>query len=171
MSFSSHHHFVLCLFLLSFLCVNSQSSPHAFVVILKNETPSVVFKYCIVYGKYSAEFDHYLKPGGTDNITTSIVSGENNTLECPLELKEKRGVFKLFDLNDTSICHVPSEECVWKIQEDGLCMLSQGKCVMFGWDKTLSIRHTASELIRYNRIAREPMKYIASDELKSEHNI
>lgn len=56
-----------------------------------------------------------LKPGEAYNITTSINSGENSTLHCLFESREKHGFFKMFDLNDTSICHVLSEECVWKI--------------------------------------------------------
>uniref|UniRef100_A0A3Q7I7V3 Transmembrane protein n=1 Tax=Solanum lycopersicum TaxID=4081 RepID=A0A3Q7I7V3_SOLLC len=37
MSSSSHHHFVLCLFLLSFLCVNSQPPHDVFIVIIKTK--------------------------------------------------------------------------------------------------------------------------------------
>ncbi|KAG5587923.1 hypothetical protein H5410_048357 [Solanum commersonii] len=60
-----------------------------------------------------------LKPGEVDNITRSIMPGRN-TLDCLMTLGEN--------------------------SEDGLCMFSQGKCVMFGWGTTLSIRHTASEI-------------------------
>ncbi|KAG5568894.1 hypothetical protein H5410_064093 [Solanum commersonii] len=162
MSSSPHHHFVLCLFLVSFLCVNSQLPHDVFTVIIKNETPSVVTRYCTVHGEYLNEDQGIeLKPGEVNNITGSIVPGRN-TFVCLLELEEKRKILNLFDSDDTSICHVPNKVCVWKIQEDGLCMLSEGKCVMFGWDyNSLSNRHTASE----------PTKYIASDELKSENII
>lgn len=49
-------------------------------------------------------------------------------------------------------------------------MLSEDKCVMFEWDNSLSNRHIASELNRYN-IASDPTKNIARDELKNEHII
>jgi len=170
MSSSSHHHFVLCLFLLSFLCVNSQLPHDVFIVIIKNETPSVVKKDCSLFEQHPTVGKIKLKPGEVDNITESIMPGRN-TLDCLMTLGGKFGFFNLFNLDDTSICHIPNEECLWKIQEDGLCMFSQGKCVMFEWETTLSIRHTASELVRYNNIASESRKYIASDEPKNEHII
>ncbi|KAG5587920.1 hypothetical protein H5410_048354 [Solanum commersonii] len=156
---SSHHHFVLCLFLLSFLCVDSQSS---YVVILRNESPNnVATDQCFVNDDIDPGEEVLLNPGMSNNITTTFFPGKSYTLYCSLQLGEKYAdLFTLFDSNDTSICHVPSEECVWKIQEDGLCMLSEGKCVMFGWDyNSLLNRHIASEAT----------KYIASDELKSEN--
>ncbi|WMV19656.1 hypothetical protein MTR67_013041 [Solanum verrucosum] len=155
MSSSSHHHFVLCLFLLSFLFVNSQSSYDAFVVILKNETPSMVTNECCINEIYPVEGEISIKPGGAVNITTTSL-WRKHTCMC-LCIRGKHGLYKLFDLNETSICHIPSEECLWKIQEDGLCMFSKGRCVMFGWQSSLSLRHINSE----------PTKYIASDE----HNI
>ncbi|KAG5587913.1 hypothetical protein H5410_048347 [Solanum commersonii] len=66
-SSSSHHHFVLCLFLLSFLCVNSQSS---YIVILRNESPNhVVTEICYVNEGPDGE-KILLKPGMSDHITT-----------------------------------------------------------------------------------------------------
>ncbi|KAG5587924.1 hypothetical protein H5410_048358 [Solanum commersonii] len=112
MSSSSHHHFVLCLFLLGFLSVNSQRSLSAFVVILKNEISSMVEIFCMVDGKYHGEGEIELKSGGSYNITKSIDSRANNTLGCFFGLREKYGFFKLFTLNDTSICHTPDEECL-----------------------------------------------------------
>ncbi|TMW86138.1 hypothetical protein EJD97_021904, partial [Solanum chilense] len=133
-SSSSHHQFVLCFFLLSFLCVNSQSS---YVVVLINESPNnVVKERCYV----NDDMDHpgeeiLLTPGMSDHITTTFFPEENNTLSCTLHLGRKLSIlFTLFDSDDTSTCHSPHEECLWKIQEDGLCMFSQGKCVMFNWD-------------------------------------
>ncbi|KAL3359605.1 hypothetical protein AABB24_016242 [Solanum stoloniferum] len=157
---SSHHQFVLCFFLLSFLCVNSQSS---YVVILRNESPNnVVKEQCYVNDDIDPGEEILLNPGMSNHITTTFFPGKSNTLSCTLHLGEQFVVlFTLFDSDDTSICHIPSEECLWKIQEDGLCMFSQGKCVMFYWDTSLSIRHIASE----------PTKHITSDELKSEHII
>ncbi|KAL3328943.1 hypothetical protein AABB24_036184, partial [Solanum stoloniferum] len=147
---SSHHdHFVLCLFLLSFLCVNSQSS---YVVILRNEIPNnVATDQCYVNDDIDPGEEILLNPGMSDHITTTFHPGKSNTLSCNLQLGQKYAdLVMLFDSNDTSICHNPSEECLWKIQENGLCMCSQGKCELFDW-YNLSIRH------------------IASDELKSEH--
>jgi len=163
MSSSSHHHFVLCLFLLSFLCVNSQSS---YVVILRNESPNnVVKEQCYVNDDIDPGEEILLNPGMSNHITTTYFPGKSNTLSCTLHLGQQFVVlFTLFDSDDTSICHIPSEECLWKIQEDGLCMFSKGRCVMFGLQSSLSIRHIVSESIRYNS---EPTKYIASDE----HNI
>ncbi|KAG5587918.1 hypothetical protein H5410_048352 [Solanum commersonii] len=88
MSSSPHHHFVLCLFLVSFLCVNSQLPHDVFTVIIKNETPSVVTRYCTVHGEYLNEDQGIeLKPGEVNNITGSIVPGRN-TFVCLLELEE-----------------------------------------------------------------------------------
>ncbi|KAG5587919.1 hypothetical protein H5410_048353 [Solanum commersonii] len=132
---SSHHHFVLCLFLIKHCYVNDDIDPGEEIL---------------------------LNPGMSDHITTTFLPRKSNTLSCILHLGQKYAdLVTLFDSNDRSICHNPSEECLWKIQEDGLCMFSQGKCVMFNWDNNLSIRHIASE----------PKKYIRSDELKSEHII
>ncbi|KAK4732436.1 hypothetical protein R3W88_025424 [Solanum pinnatisectum] len=154
---SSHNHFVLCLFLVSFLSVNSQSFPNGYVVILNNETPIVVIGRCYMNGELSHESEISLNSGWSDNFARDIAFGKNNTFSCDLKLGEKHGFFKLFDLNDTSICHIPSEECRWKIQEDGLCMFSAGVCKMFKWETTLSTRHIAGESIRYN-IANGPTK-------------
>lgn len=55
MTISSSSHHVLCLFLFSFLCVNSQLPYDVFTVIIKNETPSVVKKHCTIDGKYLNE--------------------------------------------------------------------------------------------------------------------
>ena len=161
MCFSSHHHFLLCLFLLSFLCVNSQSS---YVVVLINESQNnVATEQCYVNYEIQPGEEILLKPGMSDHITTTFFSGENNTLSCTLHLGRKLSIlFTLFDSDDTSTCHSPHEECLWKIQEDGLCMFSQGKCVMFNWDyNSLSIGHIASG----------STNYITSDKLKSEHII
>ena len=130
MCFSSHHHFLLCLFLLSFLCVNSQSS---YVVILRNGSPNhVVTEICYVHEGPDGE-KILLKPGMSDHVTTTIIPGYINKLTCRLELGYWKYVelFKLFDLNDMSICQNPSEECLWMIQEDGLCMFSKKVNVMF----------------------------------------
>ncbi|TMW82812.1 hypothetical protein EJD97_004730 [Solanum chilense] len=142
MTISSSSHHVLCLFLLSFLCVNSQLPYDVFTVIIKNETPSVVKKHCTIDGKYLNE-DHAieLQPGEVDNITASIVPGRN-TLDCLLELEGKRKIFNLYDSDDTDNCNVPNEECLWIIQEDGLCLYLEGLCEMFDWDyNSLSNRH------------------------------
>ncbi|TMW82813.1 hypothetical protein EJD97_004731 [Solanum chilense] len=132
MCFSSHHHFLLCLFLLSFLCVNSQSS---YVVVLINESQNnVATEQCYVNYEIHPGEEIVLKPGMSDHITTTFHPGKSNTLSCDLQLGEKYvNFFLLFDSNDASICHNPSEECLWKIHELGLCMFSQGKCVMFQW--------------------------------------
>lgn len=132
MSYSSHHHFVLCLFLVSFLCVNSQNS---YVVILRNESPNnVATDQCYVNDEIDPAEKVVLNPGMSDHITTTFFPGNFNTLSCNLQLEEKHAnLFTLFDSNDTSICHNPSEECLWKMQEDGLCMCSQGKCELFHW--------------------------------------
>uniref|UniRef100_A0A3Q7I6R9 S-protein homolog n=1 Tax=Solanum lycopersicum TaxID=4081 RepID=A0A3Q7I6R9_SOLLC len=123
-SYSSHHHFVLCLFLVSFLCVNSQNS---YVVILRNESPNnVATDQCYVNDEIDPAEKVVLNPGMSDHITTTFFPGNFNTLSCNLQLEEKHAnLFTLFDSNDTSICHNPSEECLWKMQEDGLCMCSQ----------------------------------------------
>lgn len=76
-----------------------------------------------------------------DNITASIVPGRN-TVDCLLELEGKRKIFNLYDSDDTDICNVPNEECLWIIQEDGLCLYLEGLCEMFDWDyNSLLNRH------------------------------
>ncbi|KAG5568892.1 hypothetical protein H5410_064091 [Solanum commersonii] len=111
----------------------------------KSKQPKIGFKMGLNKSSHPTQGVIKLKPGEVDNITRSIMPGRN-TLDCLMTLGGKFGFFNLFNLDDTSICHIPNEECLWKIQEDGLCMFSQGKCVMFGWGTTLSIRHTASEI-------------------------
>ncbi|KAK4357093.1 hypothetical protein RND71_022703 [Anisodus tanguticus] len=117
------------------------------------KAPNIVEARCYVHGEDHGKFS--IKPGWTNQFYESIDSGKNNTLSCDLKLGEKHGVFGLFNLNATNVCHTTDVTCNWKIREDGLCMLLAGKCVMFKWDTTLSIRHIASEPI--------PTKYIESE--------
>lgn len=45
---------------------------------------------------------------------------------------ENRGLFELFNVNNTRTCHTPDVYCDWKVHhEDGLCMLVAGKCVRY----------------------------------------
>lgn len=144
---SSHHHqrFFLCIFLLSILSSNSQS-PYFFIVYIENQTPSPVATRCYVYGLYRGE--SLIKPRAIDNFFESIIPGINNTLFCALRLENKYGFFKLFDLNDVSMCYMTTGiyYCNWKIREEGLCILSEGNCVMFKWNNTTlsQIKHIES---------------------------
>ncbi|CAN4092872.1 unnamed protein product [Withania somnifera] len=134
-SSSNLHDFViLCLFLLSFLSVtNSQDPSEVYDVLLRNEAPSLVTAKC--YTDKDEADEYSIKPGWTNEFVIGTAPGKRmNTFTCELKLEKKHGVFKLFDSNDKSVCYKIDEQCIWKIREDGLCMLSAGKCVLFKWD-------------------------------------
>ncbi|OIT29532.1 PREDICTED: uncharacterized protein LOC109211227 [Nicotiana attenuata] len=164
---SSSHYLVICFFLLSFLAVssvNSQSPVHYPInVIVKNETPRTASARCYIHG-IDARDKFIMTPGHIVEFYMSIIPGEDNTLSCDVKLGEKHGFFELFNLNNSRICHTPDVYCYWNVHEDGLCMFVAGKCVLFKWDanstvlpslslqvkdKLPSIRHTASEKLRY----------------------
>ncbi|KAG5587915.1 hypothetical protein H5410_048349 [Solanum commersonii] len=131
---SPHHHFVLCLFLLSFLSVNSQSS---YVVILRNESPNnVATDQCYVNDDIDHPGEEILLNPGIESIVIFFVSINHKSTMADLIKLDMicfdviRGLnyadlVTLFDSNDTSICHIPNEEYLWKIHEDGLCMCSE----------------------------------------------
>ena len=104
-------------------------------------------RYCSINGKYlNVDQGIELKPGEANNITESIVPRHRNTFICLFELEEKRTILDLFDTNDGRICYRINEECVWKIQEDGLCMFSEGICVLtFRWDELKSEKYYLEE--------------------------
>ncbi|PHT38920.1 hypothetical protein CQW23_22493 [Capsicum baccatum] len=119
-----HHNIVLCLFLLSFLSVtNSQSWPDFFFASITNETPKLdVLARCYLNGEDYRGGASSIEPGDARAYQGDIVPGKNNTISCDVKLGNNHGFFRMFDLNDTSICHTPNtSDCHWYVQEDGLC--------------------------------------------------
>ncbi|PHU13867.1 hypothetical protein BC332_15072 [Capsicum chinense] len=137
-----HHNIVLCLFLLSFLSVtNSQSWPDFFFASITNETPKLdVLARCYLNGEDYHGGESSIEPGDARAYQGDIVPGKNNTISCDVKLGNNHGFFRMFDLNDTSICHTPNtSDCHWYVQEDGLCWLVEDICVMFEWEPI--VRH------------------------------
>ncbi|MCD9558570.1 hypothetical protein HAX54_015975 [Datura stramonium] len=135
MSSPSQYYLLLCLFLVSFSSViNSQSSPGNIQLLMKNETPKTVIASCYLGNEYIGVTD--MIAGLSYEFNTPIVPGGNNTFTCEMKFGEKHGNYQLFDMNDTKTCHSTTEVCNWSIREDGLCLWSAGKCVLFKWDTT-----------------------------------
>lgn len=137
MSSSSQYYLILCLFLLSFSSlINSEET--TFVVIVSNDTPDTVNTSCSVFGR--PPDDVPMESGKVYKLEAPINPDGNNIVTCKMKYHEKQGDFKLFDLNDTSVCHT-TDKCYWFIRDEGLCMFVQDKCVMFKWNTTSYFRH------------------------------
>ncbi|TMW96647.1 hypothetical protein EJD97_007043 [Solanum chilense] len=92
-----------------------------------------------------------MEPGESYQMAPRYDHKGNNTVSCEMKLRDKHGVFMLFDSNDDKTCHSANEACEWSIREDGLCMLIEDNCVIFKWNTTThySFRNIASEPIKY----------------------
>ncbi|KAL3329319.1 hypothetical protein AABB24_036428, partial [Solanum stoloniferum] len=154
MSSSSQYHLVFCFFLLSFSSlINSQEY---FVVIVTNETKDTVNTSCSVDGK--PKINTPMESEVSYQMSPPFNPKGNNTVSCEMTLREKHGVFMLFDSNDKKTCHTADGDCEWSIREDGLCLLVEEKCVMFKWDTT----HYNS----FRKITNKPIKYVARNTMQ-----
>lgn len=148
MSPSSQYHFILCLFLLSFLSLNSQSSLHdSYIVFIKNDSPSILEAKCLIKGAYDRVVNRELKPGMKDGFFEPVLRDKENYICCNMTLGEKyRGLYYLYDLYDIVTCHSTTEECNWIIHEEGMCMLLNGECNLTPW--YIDIRNISSESMK-----------------------
>ncbi|KAL3329317.1 hypothetical protein AABB24_036426, partial [Solanum stoloniferum] len=154
-SSSQYYHLFICLFLLSFSSlINSEED---IVITVSNQAPNTVKAKCSLEGS-APTGDILLESRQVYTLVIPFEPKGNNTFSCEMKLREKHGVFKLFDSNDTKTCHDRDEACEWKILEEGLCMLASSDCVMFKWDTAhYSFRKITSEPIKY--VARNAMRY------------
>lgn len=146
-SSSQYYHLFLCFFLLNFSSlINSEGD---IVIIVSNQTPNIVKAKCSLEGGPAGEI--LMESKQVYKLELPFETTGNNTFSCEMKLREKHGVFKLFDSYDTKTCHDIDKDCEWKILEEGLCMLASSDCVMFKWDTTHYL---------FKKITSEPIKYV-----------
>lgn len=149
-SSSSQFHLVLCLFLLSFLAVNSGRMYPYFFVFIRNDLPNTVEgKYCNGGDREDYCGNFSMKLGQMDTYVGPKFPQGNYTLTFDIKYEERYGFFKLFDSNDMGTCHINHYICRWIIRQEGMCMVVDDKCDFFKWNYTQSTKNIASEQIGY----------------------
>lgn len=111
--------------------------------MVKNGTPDIVNTSCFLYGQPPVDIP--MAPEQIFERKAPINPDGNNIFTCKITYREKYKDLKMFDMNDTNVCHTIGI-CRWIIIDEGFCMLDvKGECVMFKWDDETSYSFTKIE--------------------------